>query len=53
MVFSGDWVQALAAVGALGALTLAFALLVGRWIDAQSNSVVDEPRKERRPRRND
>lgn len=53
MILSGDWVQAVMAVGALGVLTLAFALLVGRWIDGQSNSVVDEPRKERRARRND
>jgi hypothetical protein len=28
-------------------VTLGFALLIGRWIDAQSNSVVDEPRRER------
>ena len=48
--FVGDWIQPLLAVGALGALTLIVALFVGRWIDAQSNSVVDEPRKGRRER---
>jgi len=49
-LFSG-WIEPLAAVGALGVLTLGFAFIVGRWIDAQSNSVVDEPRQERRLRR--
>jgi hypothetical protein len=32
-------------VGGLGALTLGFALLIGRWIDTQSNTVIEEPRK--------
>ena len=36
-------------VGALGAFTFAFAIVIGRWIDAQSNKVVDEPRE--RPRK--
>jgi hypothetical protein len=49
---SGDWLLPALAVGLLGILTIAFALGIGRWIDAQSNSVVDEPRKERdHPRR--
>ena len=43
-----SWVVPVLAVGLLGALTLALALFVGRWIDAQSNSVVDEPREGRR-----
>ena len=46
-IFS-SWGVPVLAVGALGGLTLALALLVGRWIDAQSNSVVDKPRKERK-----
>lgn len=37
-------------VGALGIVTLGFALLIGRWIDAQSNSVVDKPRERDRKR---
>ena len=43
-----NWIVPVLAVGLLGALTLALALLVGKWIDAQSNSVVDEPRKGRK-----
>ncbi len=43
-----NWIVPVLAVGLLGASTLALALLVGRWIDAQSNSVVDEPRKGRK-----
>ena len=35
-------------VGGLGGLTLLFALLIGRWIDAQSRTVVDEPRRDRK-----
>jgi hypothetical protein len=46
-----NWLVPVLAVGVLGAVTLAFALLIGRWIDAQSNSVVDEPRAERVKRR--
>jgi hypothetical protein len=41
---TNGWLMPVLAVGLLGVLTLAFALLIGRWIDAQSNSVVDEPR---------
>ena len=44
----GGWPLAVLAVVALAAATIAFALLIGRWIDAQSNSVVDPPRKGRR-----
>lgn len=43
-----NWIVPVLAVGLLGVVTLALAVLVGKWIDAQSNSVVDEPRKERR-----
>jgi len=43
-----SWAIPVLAVGALGGATLALAVLVGRWIDAQSNSVVDEPRQERK-----
>ena len=50
MVFLNDWTMPLLAVGGLGALTLVFAAFVGRWIDAQSNTVVDGPRKGRRQR---
>ena len=50
MDFLGSWLQPILAVILLGGLTLAFALFVGRWIDAQSNSVVDEPRKGKRER---
>ncbi|MFL5733377.1 MAG: hypothetical protein ACJ78Q_09255 [Chloroflexia bacterium] len=48
-----SWVLPVLAVGVLVVVTLVFALFIGRWIDAQSNSVVDEPRKERRSRRRD
>ncbi len=44
----GGWPLALLAVVALAGVTVGFALLIGRWIDAQSNSVVDPPRKGRR-----
>jgi hypothetical protein len=40
-----SWTAPVLAVGALAALTLGFAVLIGRWIDAQSNSVVDAPRE--------
>ncbi len=46
----GGWALSILAVAALGAVTLGVALLVGRWIDAQSNSVVDEPREGRKKR---
>ena len=42
-----SWALPVLAVGGLAVVTLVFALLIGRWIDAQSNSVVDEPRRER------
>ncbi|MDQ5824907.1 MAG: hypothetical protein M3441_11985 [Chloroflexota bacterium] len=44
----GGWPIALLAVVALAGVTIGFALLIGRWIDAQSNSVVDPPRKGRK-----
>ena len=44
----GSWIVPVLAVGAVGAATIGLALLVGRWIDAQSNSVVSEPRKPRK-----
>lgn len=46
-----SWALPILAVAALGGATLALALLVGRWIDAQSNSVVDEPRERRKKSR--
>ncbi len=39
-----SWGLPLLTVGGLAVLTLGFALLIGKWIDAQSNTVVDEPR---------
>lgn len=48
--FLSSWGLPLVAVGGLGVLTLVVGLLVGRWIDAQSNSVVEAPRKPRRER---
>lgn len=42
------WLVPVLAVGALGGITLGLALLVGKWIDAQSNNVVDKPREERK-----
>jgi hypothetical protein len=42
-----SWALPVLAVGGLAVVTLVFALLIGRWIDAQSNSVVDEPRRKR------
>jgi hypothetical protein len=44
----GGWPVALLAVVALAGITIGFALLIGRWIDAQSNTVVDPPRKGRK-----
>lgn len=44
----GSLPLAIVAVVALAAATLGFALLIGRWIDAQSNSVVDAPKKPRK-----
>lgn len=43
------WLLPLAAVVLLAAVTIAFAIFIGRWIDAQGNSVVDNPRE--RPKR--
>lgn len=51
MTWLANWGWPVLVVGGLGGLTLAFALLVGRWIDAQSNQVVDEPREGRRKSR--
>ncbi len=42
------WALPALAVGGLALLTLGFAVLIGRWIDAQSNTVLDEPRHSRR-----
>jgi hypothetical protein len=50
-ILSG-WAIPLLAVGMLALLTIVFALFIGRWIDAQSNNVVDEPRKGRSERPN-
>ena len=47
MELASNWVLPVLAVGGLAVVTLVFALLIGRWIDAQSNSVVDKPRRER------
>jgi hypothetical protein len=49
-VFS-TWLIPILAVGLLAALTLGFALFIGRWIDAQSNTVVDKPREPRKRKR--
>lgn len=38
------WLLPLLAVVLLAVATLAFAMFIGRWIDAQGNSVVDDPR---------
>lgn len=48
MDWFGSWAAPVLVVGGLGALTLGFALLIGRWIDAQSRTVVDEPRHKRK-----
>ena len=45
-----SWALPALVVGALAVLTLGFALLIGKWIDAQSNAVVDEPREGKHPR---
>ncbi len=44
----GSLPLAIVAVVALAVATLGFAFLIGRWIDAQSNTVVDEPKKPRK-----
>ncbi len=51
--FIGSWPLAVVAVVALAAATVGFAVLVGRWIDAQSNSVVTPPRKDKTKRPED
>ncbi|MDQ6694849.1 MAG: hypothetical protein M3014_10610 [Chloroflexota bacterium] len=55
MELFGSWGLPLLAVGLLAVCTVVFALWVGRWIDAQSNSVIDKPREERKrkPRKNE
>jgi len=50
MEMLSDWGIPALVVGALGALTIAFAFVIGRWIDSQSNTVVDEPREGPRKR---
>ncbi len=45
------WGLPLLVVGVLALLTLGFAVLIGKWIDAQSNTVVDEPRETRKRKR--
>ena len=37
MELASSWVLPVLAVGGLAVVTLVFALLIGRWIDAQSN----------------
>lgn len=44
----GNWLLPILAVVMLAAATLLFALYIGRWIDAQGNSVVGKPREGRR-----
>jgi hypothetical protein len=44
----GGWLLPIVAVVMLAAATLLFALYIGRWIDAQGNSVVGKPRERRR-----
>lgn len=44
----GSLPLAVLVVVALAAATLGFAVLIGRWIDAQSNTVVDAPKKPRK-----
>jgi Na+/melibiose symporter-like transporter len=51
--FFSSWPFAVVAVIALAAATIGFALLIGRWIDAQSNTVVDAPKDERRRKNRD
>ena len=36
---------------ALALLTLGFAQLIGKWIDAQSNTMLDDPRDSRKRRK--
>lgn len=48
MDFFGSWLLPVIVVAMLVGGTLIFALFIGRWIDAQSNSVVDEPREPRK-----
>ncbi len=43
-----NWGLPVLVVGVLAILTLGFALLIGKWIDAQSNTVVDKPRAKRK-----
>jgi hypothetical protein len=45
------WLLPLLAVVLLAVVTLAFAVFIGRWIDAQGNSVVDNPRDRDKRRR--
>ncbi len=49
----GSWAMPVMAVGALGGATLIFALFVGRWIDAQSNTVIGKPQAGRKKRKSD
>jgi hypothetical protein len=46
------WLLPLIAVVLLAAVTIAFAVFIGRWIDAQGRSVVDDPREPRKRDRN-
>ncbi len=45
-----SWGLPVLVVAVLALLTLGFAVLVGKWIDAQSNTVVDQPRESRKRR---
>ena len=47
----GSWAIPLLVVGIFALGTLGFALLIGRWIDAQSNTVVDESRERKKRNR--
>ena len=53
MDFLSTWGLPLIVVGGLAAVTLLFAGVIGRWIDAQSNGVVDPPKERRKTFRGD
>lgn len=45
-----SWGLPILVVAVLALLTLGFAVLIGKWIDAQSNTVIDQPRESRKRR---
>jgi hypothetical protein len=49
----GSWGIPVLVVGILALATLGFALLIGKWIDAQSNNVVDDARDRKKHTRTD